>query len=265
MADNQEQLEEIKQRLKEAGEILWSDKVKELDDNARLAIKRDEKNLLLEYAENLPRHPMTRCPFCETEISLTMDIGGLHGPWWWKRFPAEGPPNIACDHFLFYQGAMNFEGRAPTEATETVMVGPAAPFIIERVLANPKVHAVLNHCQSLLGDNIYLISYFGESHIDPLGLHQNWLREKLPIPNDAGEISFAETFLDEWVFDLQEWFESQKLLWIEPGDNALRLRTGSSNPYAEIRGTEMKQVISNGVLKLWEPPRGQQSSIYERP
>ena len=128
------QRESVKARLQEIGAILWNPDAINLERSVRKGLKQEERNLLLEYAENLEHSQISRCPLCNQNVQVAMDLGGLHGPWWWKRCPVELPGDLACEHYLFYQGAINFGGRIPAEVTETVLAGPAAPFVIDRVL-----------------------------------------------------------------------------------------------------------------------------------
>ncbi len=259
------QRESVKTRLQEIGAILWSPDAINLERSVRKGLKQEERNLLLEYAENLEHSQISRCPICNKNVQVAMDLGGLHGPWWWKRCPVELPGDLACEHYLFYQGAINFGERIPSEVMETVLAGPAAPFVIDRVLEISGVSAVLSELATEMGDRIFLTTYFSEKMLQPMQLHQFWLREKLPIPNENGDISFTEAFFDPWDFDLEPWITSQKLFWTSPTDPQLNLLSTMPNPYLDVAGTTMRQVLAAGAIELREAPFGQKNTMYERP
>ncbi len=265
MVQTSSQRESIKNRLREIGTILWSPDAIDLERSARQSLKREERNLLLEYAENLEQVEASKCPICGETLRITMDLGGLHGPWWWKRSPVDFPADMACEHYRFYQGAINFGDRIPTEVTETVIAGPGAPFIIERVLGLPDVRAVVSQLQTELQDRIFLTTYFSPTALAPMQLHQFWLREKLPIPNEDGDVEFTEAFFDPWEFNLAPWFESKKLFWIQPDDATQTLSSSTPNFFSDVSGTLMRQVLGAGAIELREAPFGQKNTMYERP
>ena len=260
-----DQRDKLTNRLREIGDILFSPDARELDDDAAIALEAEEQALLLEYAENMPHVAVSRCPICQEELKIAMDLRGLDGPWWWAVRPVDVPRHHACEHFQVHQGAMNFGTRMPVEVTETVRVGPGAPFVIDRLLEMDGVTAVVSGLKTEHGDQIFLMAYFAENPIPDTELHQEWLQESYTQLDADGEPEFAETKFDPWDFDLQPWFDSGKLQWIDPGDPDLALHTGTPNPYLGIEGTQMSQVIVEGELELAEAPYGQENTMYERP
>jgi len=256
---------QLKARLREIGAILWSPAARQMSGEDRRALKQEEKDLLLEYAELLEHREISRCPICGTPLQVAMDTSGFDSPWWWTTAPMALPEHLACEHFRVFLGATDLGGRSPEEVTENVLLGPGKPFLIERLLAMEGMQAVLSSLTAAHGDRLYLVSYFSPEPVPPGELHQEYRKEKYPIRDEDGEIVFAESKFDRWDFDLERWAEAGALRWIEPDDATLVLRDGAPAPYLELSGTEQQQVAADGELELWEAPQGQDNAQYERP
>lgn len=263
--DNREGIDRIKRRLAEIADTLWSAAGRAMSIEDRRALKQEERELLLEYTELLVHVPVSRCPICDTPLEVALDPGGLDGPWWWTTCPVDLPPHRACEHFQVFLGAFDLGNRVPEEATETVTLGPARPFIIERLLAMEGMQAVLSRMTMERGDQLYLVSYFSAEPVPPADLHQEFRREKFTLLDDDGEIVFAESKFDPWQFDFGPWVEQGKVSWISPGDDELGLHSGPPEPYLTVEGTELNQRVAYGALELREAPRGQDNTQFERP
>lgn len=263
MAWTPEHREALLAAAREARQQLKPPKLFELEPAEYAEIEAREQALLMEYAENLPYHELSRCPICETPLSMPIDLVGLDGPWWWMTCPVELPPEDACEHFRLFQGALHLGTRTPSEVREAVMVGPGAPFVIDRLLGIEGMKAVLSQFRLKTGDTAFLIAYFSEAPVDQSELHQNWRKEKYPIRNEDGEIIGAEYRNDPWNFALEPWIENGTLAWIAPGDSELALRTDLPSPFGELEGTHQKQILMSGKVHLWAPPHGQESARFE--
>jgi hypothetical protein len=237
-----------------------SGEIHSIAEDRKLA--RKLRRLLMEYAEGLPVVPASRCPHCEAVLEIRMDPAGIDGPWWWSRCPVDWGVPDACEHFQVFLGALDFHGRAPLEADVwTVLPGPGAPFVIERLLGIEGMQAVISALQLGSGDTAYVIAYFSAEPVPPAELHAEWRRESFYVLDDVeGDIEVVTN--DVWQFDLDPWLERGKLLWIEPGDGDFELHEGTACPYRNLEGTRRKQVVVAGRVDLDAPPAGGEGGLY---
>jgi hypothetical protein len=250
-------------KAKEIGQKLTGPAIETLSLDEMEELDNEEVRLLEEYAENIPFTSLSRCPFCNSELMVAIDLIGMDGPWWWATCPVSLPEHDACEHFQFFQGALDLHDRYPREVYEGVMVGPAVPFMIKRISDMNGVKAVVSQFDLVKGDTAYLIAYFAEQAIDQSELHQEWRKEWYALVNADGEIVGTESKFDPWDFDLAPYIESDKLLWIDPGDASLKLHNGLPSPYVGLKGTQQRQIIQEGEVQLWAAPEGQESSLFE--
>ena len=250
-------------RLNEISETLQFQDTASLDQDTVLDLEVEEEGVLMEYAELLPHTKITRCPYCDSEVAVAIDTQGFDGPWWWTTCPVDLPQHRSCRHFLLFQGAVNLQERLPEEATESVMLGPGAPFVIDRLMSKHTVKCVVSSVDMATDHRIFLMSYFSEEALPPIELHQEFRHEKYPLVNEDGDIEFSESKHDPWNFDLKPFFESEQLLWIAPEDSTLTLQSGLENPYLELEGTRMNQVLEFGEVDLYEAPYGQEDTKFE--
>lgn len=227
------------------------------------SMEEEEERLLEEYAENLEYQDVSRCPICGEVFRLPIDLGGLDGPWWWESCPVDLPQPAGCEHYQVFLGALDLNGRTPSEVTDGVSPGPGAPFVVARLLEDEKAIAVLSIVQLATGDTGYLVVYFAEEQIDEMDLHQEWRLEFYSIPDADGEPEFAESKLDPWDFDIDPWISKGALHWINKGDKELLLHDSLPCPHSNSRGTKMSQVIAAGEVELRESPEGGESSLFE--
>ncbi len=219
--------------------------------------------LFAEFAERVPRVLIGRCPICGHGLEFPIDLEGLDSPWWWDLFPQPFSAPHACEHFQLLLGAVDLRGRQPVEVdTWSAIVGPGAPFIIRRLLEMDGVKAVISRFTLGTGDIAYPISYFSEAPIPQTDLHQEWRMQSWMIKNADGAPVGHEIANDPWEFDLEEWFDKEKLYWTEPGDQEMTLKTGRPNPFEGASGTRQKQIVGSGKVKLSGAPDGSDDEYY---
>ena len=229
----------------------------------RRAMVRERRRLLVEYAENLPPLPVSRCPICQGVFELPMDPEGLDGPWWWVTPEVEFPVPRTCEHYQVVLGALDLHGRVPTEVRDAVQPGPGVPFVVPRLLSIERVRAVIASLNLATGDTAYPIVYYSEEPVPETELHQPWCRDSWVLHDDAGNPVAYDHSEDPWDFDLLPWIRSGKLSWILPGDEALRLRQDEQCPYIDLDGIREPQVLARGKLDTEPLPDGTSGGYYE--
>ena len=184
------------------------------------------------YFENLPRVPLSRCPFCEALHLRAFDPWGVDGLWWQHQeciVPIQEPS--PCPHFRFLQGAVHFGNRTPNGGHSDAVVGPDSPFVIPRILEMNGFVAVI--AQIRIGDGFtgWPIAYFSDQPTNAWDLHQEWTKTtfRFKLPNrDRVAWKIAD---DPWDFDLRRWLASGALQWVAPNDPEWRLKRGPDGPY----------------------------------
>ena len=262
MARSTEQ-RQIIDRLKTIAQNLDGGGALKMDPAVATELEAEEEYLLLEYMELLDHIAISRCPICDAELKVAIDLTGFDGPWWWTTCPVDLPKHKCCPHFQVFLGAVNLQGTEPQESSESVMLGPGAPFVVTRLLEQQGSKAVLNAVKTDGGQTVFIIAYFSEEPLPQTESHQEFRHESYALLDDDGEAEFAEYKHDPWNFDLKPFFESEQLLWIAPEDTTLTLQAGLENPYLELGGTRMNQVLEFGEVDLYEAPYGQEDTKFE--
>lgn len=223
---------------------------------------RQERELLLEYAESLPLEPVSRCPFCSTVLEYPLDPYGLDGPWWMSRPIVQYPDAVSCSHFRILAGAVDFRGRVPLEARpwSRVVPGPGVPYVIPGVLDYKGTLAVLSTYSFPSGDLAYLMAYFIEVPTGGRIRYQPWPRDNYVVINDEGGYEGWGFSTDAWDFDLQHYVDKGQLYWISPHDEALVLTNNGSCPFIGREGSRQPQVIEYGELQFARLPSGESAS-----
>lgn len=214
--------------------------------------------MLAEYGDRLPRVPFSRCPHTQVVLKRSFDPFALDGPWWHKSRTVKIEEPAAPPTFMVVLGALDLRGREPVEAVAPVLPGPAAPFVVPRLLRLPGMKAVISQLPVGTGDVAYPIAYFSEEPHPPARLHQPWLRQDMWYPNDSGGTSWGIKN-DPWDFDLRPWIESGQLLWIRPGDADTTLRShaeGEACPYLDLPGERLPQTLGGGKRGVMDLPDG---------
>lgn len=211
-----------------------------------------------EYADRLPRIPVSACPHTGDVLKRSIDPYGLDGPWWTKDrtfTPAEPAPPPT---FRVLLGALDLHGRIPSEAGEVVLAGPDVPFVVPRLLGLPGMVAVVSRLDLPNGDIAYPIAYFSTEAMHPTELHQAWTRAELWFTDDDGDSGWT-AMNDEWDFELAPWIEKGRLRWIRPGDAGFKVvgpDAGEPCPYVGLSGDRLPQFIGGGERELGDLPDG---------
>lgn len=229
------------------------------------ARKRDSYlDIVGEYADRLPRVPMSACPFTGKPLLRSFDPFGTDGPWWHKdrTFTPDEPAQPKTFRALL--GALDLRGRPP-EARETVLAGPAVPFVVPQLLGLPGMLAVVSRIEMVNGNLAYPIAYFSREDIPSAALHQFWTRPELWFKDADGASGWTASNA-AWDFELAPWVESGQLRWIGPGDAELRVigrESGGRCPYLGLPGDRQPQVLAAGQRELEEAPDGTPPDPFE--
>jgi hypothetical protein len=239
----------------------WSDLI------ARRRALLDEGNRLLdqpredvrqedfdrEYAELLPDIAVARCPYSGEAVTWPIDVVDLDG-WFWdydnpiRRISALPPTWLAMSGALRCNGPI-----AP--ARFLCRPGPAAPYVVPRILRADGVLAVISQIE--IGPHIgWPISYFGPK---PIGvkLENTWGACEYDVFDSDGVWlgwNAKTPWPADYDFELEPWLRSGKLLWIAPGDRAGTLREGVAGcPYLGLDGPREVALIRDGAVRYPEP------------
>ncbi len=202
---------------------------------------------LAEYADRLPRVPMSACPFTGEILKRSFDPWGVDGAWWHQdievRIEEPSPPPT----FRLLLGALALHGREPTEARDPVLAGPEVPFVVPRLLELPEMVAVVSQLPLETGDTAYPVAYFSTEEIPPQALHQPWLRQELWFKMPDGKSAWLIAN-DPWDFELQPWIDAGKLRWVAPGDQAMRVLGAGVGacPYVGLEGAREPASLAAG-------------------
>ncbi len=219
------------------------------DDQAEAAFTERMLAISDTYASATPIVSLSRCPFTAEVYETSLDIFGLDGMWWAYEYDYR-PYVEPISSFFAWSGAMQLDGSVPTVPLMS-MVGPSAPFVTPRVLEHPAVRAVMSSV--LIGEHVgFPVVYFAVptphhlERVDDWGHDYHAFVTPDGVPHSAG----ATEDDTEKDIDLERWIRDGKLMWIEPGDIDLRLRsTVDDCPFLDVGGNRKRQYIRNG--KVW--------------
>ncbi len=231
----------------------------------RREMAQERDRLMTEYAERLPFVRLSRCPFCQSELEYPLDPTGLDGPWWHKGDLADYPRPNGCEHFRVLLGAINFKDLKPTESewNGEVEPGPGAPYVVPRLLDELKMRAVISSFTMPKGYVCYPIAYFSEEPVHGALLHQPWGRQAYRVFNEAGESEGWWSANDVIDFDIESRVAAGSVLWIQAGDESLKLHGESPCPYANLPGVRAPQRIVKGELRTLPLPTGETFKPFE--
>lgn len=219
------------------------------------ALNRDYERLKAEYYRGLPAIAVARCPICAEIAVLGADVFGIDGPWW-DILGAGAPGDGACAHCLVTLGALdlgqNVVGRAALRSTIEIQPGPAAPFVVPRLMALPGMVCVLyGTARMVAGSTAYLMSYFADPPAPAAAGHQPWLRTQYWYADGEGRSTWNNR-TDAWDFDLAPWLDGvlAKLVWIAADDPAMALRRDGAGecPYLDLPGPRHPVSIRQGRI-----------------
>jgi len=184
-----------------------------------------------------------------------MDIVDLDGWYWEDEAPVRRIVPLPAK-WLAMTGAMQV--REPvTYAPFTASPGPAAPYVVPRLMDIPDIRAVIS--QIPVGRHTgWAITYFGA--LPQVSLENTWGAEQYYVYDDNGEWlgwDRKAPWPPDWDFDLTPWVTSGKLLLIAPGDTTATLRQGTDGcPYLNITGSHDLAHIRPGRLRSRGPACG---------
>lgn len=207
-----------------------------------------------EYADRLPRVPMGVCPFTGEVLLRSFDPWGVDG-WWWHVdciIVPEEPRAPAA--FRLLQGAFTLGRPAPSEALDPVKPGPEVPFVIPALLGLPGMRAVVGRIELPGGDVAWPVTYWSEEEIEPIDLHQPWLRDTYWFTDGNGESAWSIAN-DVWDFDLRKWVDAGQLSW---ADLALE-KPALADPaplLAPLPGERRPQLLASGERSFLPLPDG---------
>lgn len=233
-------LQRMREKIERQGERETS-LVKEDAITARLLALRDL------YRWQTPVHPVARCPYTGIELHLSIDSIGLDGPWWDVEDPVRVPQDVPLTTFAL-TGAVELAGSIEF-TRHTVRPGPGAPYVLPRLLEQPDTTAVL--CSLPIGEHRgYVITYFGFPPSSERPVVDEWGRLGWDI--QRGESPGWDShplLIEDCDFKLEPWLEQNRLLWLDPGDESLTLRSGVKGcPYLNLKGRTSLQTLFEGRL-----------------
>jgi hypothetical protein len=217
------------------------------------------QQLIEQYKASLPVLSLSRCPFTGELVHMAIDNKGLDGLWWNYNSPKRPIGELPRTFFAF-DGAMCLD----SELEHTPYLcspGPSLPFVVPRLLSYIQVKAVLSTL-SIGKHTGYIIMYFADPFLEECIRINDWGTERYfdglnTFNNTITPGNYIEAESDEldYDFDLEPWIKSGKLLWIEPGDMSLTLKSVVSKcPYLNKEGNKSIQYIQLGEVwtDSWE-------------
>jgi len=201
-----------------------------------------------QYLAGLPVIELSRNPHTGQLLNHSIDLVGLDGPWWDANAPVR-PFEPVDGPLVGFTGAIALD---PTvEHTEfLVKPGPAVPYVIPQLLADPEVTAVLS-ALTIGAHAGYTICYFARGATD-VASPDDWGRNRHDRTTADGRPGWNENPLteDDYDFDLRPWVDAGRLQWIVPGDPTLELHATTDDcPYLDLDGTQYVQRLKQG--RVW--------------
>ncbi len=205
---------------------------------------------LARYEAELPRPVLARCPFTGEEARHSLDTTELDGPWWDYERPARPVERLPAT-WVAMTGSLGLA--EPLPRTDALVVpGPAEPFVIPRLLDDEAVRAVLSTV-AIGAHQGYAITYFAQSAFAGTPVN-TWGSAEYRVAGASltrRDLPHGEADYD---FALAPWIERGDLLWVEPGDESVELRSGTTAcPYLELAGAQRTQHLQYG--EVWTVDR----------
>lgn len=224
------------------------------------AVLREEYYVTLgEYADRLPRLPLSACPYCGAELKRVFDPYGTDGSWWHTDVEIKYDEPRACEHFKVLLGALRPNENHTIEAIAEVRPGPQVPFVVPALLNLPGMIAVISSVELTPGHIAYPIGYFSDQDINAIDLHQPWCRKDYWFTDEDGDASWSISN-EAWDFDLQTYIDSGRLCWVEPGETkpkVLGKSDGAACSYIELPGERLPQQWVAGKISFLPLPTGE--------
>lgn len=229
------------------------------DERRRLAALRDETaELAAALRSELPRVPMSRCPFCAAVAEQQFDPYGIDGYWWQQALAIRGsgsPPR--CAHYFCFVGALALA--RPIEVLDfDVEPGPEVPYVVPSILEHPGMMMVIS--STPVGRHTgYPLFYYGDPVASGVEGPSDWGYHQWSAYEGGQRAGWSSRMLlnSECDYDLAPWIARGKVQYILPGDETMTLRsTVEGCPYLDLPGRRVHNRIYKGELwpKLDEPP-----------
>jgi hypothetical protein len=204
------------------------------------------------YVDAVPIVRLSRSPISGNTFETSLDVFGIDGLWW--AYDHDYRPYVEPEPTFFaWTGALQLAGPPPRWSLKT-MVGPAAPFVLPRLLEHSDVVAVVSSLS--IGEDIgFVIVYYARPTPYDLVRVDDWghaFYSFTRVDGSPGEQHVVQRS-DEKDFELRPWLEVGKLHWIAPGDLSLELRSGAAEcPYLGLDGERGRQYFQQG--QSWVAP-----------
>jgi len=251
-------------RLRRVQAVQNAEETRLLPIGERRRIRAEAQELKREYYKSLPQIEISRCPYDGNPVRKRMDVFGIDGPWWdvsgWEE------PPTGDEHIVTYKGALPDAHRLVDEVPpgSEIHIGPAAPFVVPRLLSKEGVVCVIAPVPVLTG--ALLITYFADPILPAGESSEPWLRRMFYYTDEKG-FSRWNTRDDIWDFDIARWLDEggRKIYWAAPGDASMKLVTGRSKdcPYVDLPGTHSPQVLTRKGVALLPAPRESSPDYYD--
>ena len=218
------------------------------------ALGEEIGSLWEQYLAALPVIALSRSPLSGDLLEYAIDIVGADGLWWNYGHPVRPLQQLPAD-FVGLAGALQL-GSSPETTPFEVRPGPELPYVVPRLLALPGVCAVLTQVQ--IGPHVgYPIAYFAD-HPEQVPNHVNtWGADFYEVVDNQGVLTWScdgDIAALDRDFDLKPWMEAGKLLWIQPGDTSMTLRSDTRPcPFLALKGSHMDSTLFDGIRTEDEP------------
>lgn len=232
----------------------WEEKYLEEDEpnpetlNQYSEITRKINEVAGRYLRMTPVIPLSRCPYSGEVTYYSIDHIGIDGPWWDYTRPLRAVSGTPV-RFHTMTGSLKLEGD-PEESAQQVRPGPERPYVIPQLLDQPGVKAVISTVK-IGGHTGYPVVYYKEdvnAQVEPARIWGMYLWQTVDrfgklVHLEPDESDFSQDF------DLTDWVDRGKLLWVKPGDTEFTLRTGVNGcPYLNVEGDTRFQIIIDGEV-----------------
>ena len=231
--------------------------IEKQEPEAELLSKIAQSNFSLEqmreaYLNGLSSKALSRCPYTGDILTRTIDLDGIDGLWWDYDEPLRAEEEQMPTYFAM-DGALKLFDNIE-QFPFTCSIGPEVPFVLPRLLQHTAIKAVLSSFP-VRKHRLFIITYYSEP-----------IMNRIRRVNDLGTYCYKYKDHNGWVqhdfyqdplkdFELDDWIKSGKLLWIEPDDTTLTLRSFLTGcPYLDLSGSHKVLSISNGEVKETNDP-----------
>jgi hypothetical protein len=207
-----------------------------------------------QYLAALPVIALSRSPLSGDLLEYVMDIVGVDGLWWNYGHPVRPLLQLPAD-FVGLAGAVQV-GSPIEKMPFEVRPGPELPYVVPRLLALPGVCAVVSQVQ--IGPHVgHAIAYFADHPEQVPNRVNTWGTDFYEVVDSQGMLTWScdgDIAALDRDFDLKPWMDAGKLLWIQPGDTSMTLRSDTRPcPFLALKGSHMDSTLFDGMRTEDEP------------